>query len=337
MSNDTTYHLQMRHPTKACLEEVRIYLTVVKPAICRFFQNMNFDPEWTEKQSLNFLGIRNLNEVVTWFGPRLCAMIEPNVTRVKKDGNSYLFEISTWANENASNVPISCRHGELADLLKRFPELEICGEYVDEYGAGSVSGYAKIQEMTRLEYQIQDESNWEEEECAHYSDATKELLMKAYCGDLDLPGLRRLLKEGADVNAVWNEATFLSIMVPPCGDLAEPGAFAEAVKLILKSGWRYNPQDPHIHEALVRMADNLRGVESARPARLKMAETLLARKPAKDVDAGRLFQDGLKARDVRGLLASAFLGANFDAEAAKVSKAARAWLKRQRIWEEPEE
>lgn len=162
-----------------------------------------------------------------------------------------------------------------------------------------------------------------------YAEATKELLTAAYCGKLDLRRVRRLLKAGADVNSSWCEMTFLSIFVTPHGDLKVPGNFAKAVTLILKSGLRCNLNDPSIREALVGMAKKLRGMESTLPARLKMVETLLGRKPRKDEDADRLFQDCLKSRDVSGVLATLFLDADFAKGLVAASNKSRAWLKKQ--------
>jgi len=326
MSNDTTYRLKLRHPKKSRLEEIKTYLTVVKPELCRFVQNMKLDPRLSEQKSLNLLGIKKWSEVVTWFGS--FSSIDPKISRVRKDDDFYEFEISAWANENGANVWISGPDGELSDLIERFPNLEIGGKYFDDYGVGRVSGFEKIYIMSRLEYQM-DDSNWDSPEYSNYSMATRELLISDHGADIDLEELRRLLREGADVNAKRHGFSYISRMASNlaiCGDYVDKDNFAKCLALILKSGWRYDSQDTNTRQALVCIAQNLLHEEKAIPVRMKMVQIILGRKERKNEDAQLLFSQSINTRNVNGLLAAAFLGVDFSEEVEKQSELTQTWL-----------
>lgn len=331
MSNDTNYNLKIRLKNKAMLFDVRNFVALIKPELSKFYNGMNLNPKLSSQQMLSLLGIQKFSEIITWIGPYCDSMGGSTVGPVKKVGDVYEFEIQVWSNEGGGNVWVSGPDGELAHLLDRFPDLQIEGTFVDEYGAGSVRGYEKIHEMDRVQYLIQDESYWEDEDQG-YSVATKELIISAYCGELDLPRLRRLIKDGADVNVSLNESSLMEMLLPPNCELDDRKVFAKALALILESGWRYESLSPSMNEKLKALADELKNVQSARPVCRKMATALLGRLLWKNECASQLFQESLRARDVSGILASTFLGVDFDVELTKAPKPAQAWLKRQGMW-----
>lgn len=341
MSNDTSYTLKFRHPKKARLNEVHTYLTKIKPAICELVQKINFDEGWPEEERLKFLGIQQWSEVITWFTPDT----EVRFSSMKKSdggtGTLHVMSMEAWANENAFNVWISGLCGELNDLLVRFPDVEISGKYVDDYGVGSVQGYEKVYEMSLEEHEIallrNDVQNLEiwQGKHSHFSLATRELILCAERGILELKCLRRLIREGADVNAVYHDEPFLSHF--PIYQWETPEELGKAIDLILSAGWIYGMDTIRIRASLLEIAQQLRESDKALSVRRKAATVLLARKLGKGDAAAQLFQDSLKTRDVRGLLASAFLDADFHAEAAEASKADCKWLQQQGLWEDPEE
>lgn len=75
-------------------------------------------------------GAKSRNEIVTW------GFIFEDI---KKSKGGYRQEVSTWANQNCSNLCIDGEEGELEHLLAHFPELIIEGEYADEYEEGQIS------------------------------------------------------------------------------------------------------------------------------------------------------------------------------------------------------
>ncbi|MCF7674244.1 MAG: hypothetical protein K9M97_02780 [Akkermansiaceae bacterium] len=54
MSNDTSHLLQIRHPKKARLVQIKTYLTEIKPAIYQLVQQMKFDRRWPEDERLPY-------------------------------------------------------------------------------------------------------------------------------------------------------------------------------------------------------------------------------------------------------------------------------------------
>lgn len=124
MSNDTQYKLKFSHESFEYMGDVLKYL------------EEKFD-RWEDAKKkgqkardlLKEHGLKKANEVVSWGF---------NVERVTVC-------LSAWANENTTNLPISGENGELADLLQKFPELEIDGKYEDEYTYGSIDGADKCE------------------------------------------------------------------------------------------------------------------------------------------------------------------------------------------------
>src|SRR4051812_37622054 len=125
MSNDTDYSLRFRHKSKKYLEKVRQY-AVEKKERWDTFELTGRDMKVLMKR----VGAKKPNEVVSW-GFEFGTMV--------RDGSDYCLPATAWANENLRNIHISREEGELADLLLKFRELEIEGEFTDEYGWGSIS------------------------------------------------------------------------------------------------------------------------------------------------------------------------------------------------------
>jgi len=181
-----------------------------------------------------------------------------------------------------------------------------------------------------VEYNVRDERNWLDGECAGYSQATKELRMAAHHGELGVARLRRLIREGADMNAIWEGNDFFSSLQHSSNwarETENPERLAVRLSLILKAGWRYKPEDETMREALFRYAIKLRQEEGVRSVCHQMAEMLLSRKPRKNEDAVRLLVDSLRSRDANGLLGAMFLGADFREPPLEFSEEDQAWLR----------
>jgi hypothetical protein len=332
MGNDIYYNLEFRHPKKERLMEVHTYLTQIKPAICEMVERLrrlHFDEEWSDERQLQFFGIRKWSEVMTGFSP----YTEARFTQMeKRDGGRSRMHLLTIEAE----WEISGPDGELADLSARFPDVKIGGRFADDDGLGVVRGSERIYRMTQdqnwkniLMRDVRDPGMWQGKN-AEIPLATRELMLAAERGLLDLKRLRRIVREGADVNAVYLDEPVLSwFYINP---FEAPEELGKAVDLVLSAGWNYGAGTQSLHESLVTIAWKLSGSDKTRSVRRKMAAALLGRKPGKKEDAGHLFQESLKALDTRGLLASAFLGADLDPKTAKVPRADRAWLKRQGLW-----
>ncbi len=79
------------------------------------------------------LARKNYGAVVSWG-------FEFDEINVDEDGEVSVM-VRAWANQNVSNVYISGKEGELADLLDKFPFLDISGHFEGEYGSGEIEGY----------------------------------------------------------------------------------------------------------------------------------------------------------------------------------------------------
>jgi hypothetical protein len=201
MSNDTDYKLIFGHPKREYLEQVMNHLIEKKE---------RYEQKKSEKiplqQHLKDLGLNSPADFVSWgfsFG------------KITKAGTFQTVEATTWANENSSNVHITGEDGELASLLNVFTELDISGSYRDEYSAGSIQGYEKIQEQSREEVDA-EEAEWGSDD---YSEATKTLLNKTYHGPFGLKEARQLIEEGADLNASMNGTCFGGMLADPGWEL----------------------------------------------------------------------------------------------------------------------
>jgi hypothetical protein len=333
MGRDIYYNLEFRHPKKERLMEVHTYLTQIKPAICGMVERLrrlHFDEKWSDEEQLQFFGIKKWSEVMTLFGPYVEARYSQLETRDGGRSRMHLLTIEAeWE--------ISGPDGELADLSARFPDVKIGGRFADDDGLGVVRGSERIYRMTQdqnwkniLMRDVRDPGMWQGQN-AEIPLATREVMLAAERRLLDLKRLRRIVREGADVNAVYLDEPVLSwFYINP---FETPEKLGKAIGLVLTAGWNYGTETKSLHESLVTIARKLGGSDKTRSVRRKMAAALLGRRPGKKEDAPQLFQESLKARDTRGLLASAFLGPRLDPKTVKVSRTERAWLKQQGLSE----
>lgn len=208
MSNDTNYSLIIRHAKRKYLEHVVQYLERKKAR-----WNVAQEQGKSCDDIMAELGLSCPSEVVSWgfqFGS-----IERD-----PDSKGFMVTAESYANESMWNLTISGEEGELHDLLDKFPELDIEGTYSDDYGAGSVCGYEKIWERSEEEESART-AEWGEDGDAEYNEATKEMLLKAYTGQLSIIEARQLIQQGADVNGVINCNAFASLLVFGGGKLLE--------------------------------------------------------------------------------------------------------------------
>lgn len=126
MSNDPSFSLRFRHEKKRYLEELRQYAEQKKARWDKFNATGK-----DVKVLMKLVGAKKPNHVVSWgfeFG------------KLVKYKGGYCLLAWAWANQNSWNMHITGDDGELADLVARFPELLIEGEYESEYGyCGSLS------------------------------------------------------------------------------------------------------------------------------------------------------------------------------------------------------
>lgn len=74
------------------------------------------------------------------------------IDEVRKIGCNHSVRIYGWANENSlGNYWITGEDGEMGDLARKFPDVEIDGWYSDEYTKGSLYGGSKSQEFSHDE------------------------------------------------------------------------------------------------------------------------------------------------------------------------------------------
>ena len=239
MSNDTSYDLVFCHREKKYLQRVIEHLLEKKNRYEKRPKNIPLD------EQLRKLGLPSRADFVSWgfdFGP-----IESGRFLTRRLGfiEGYGVTATAWANENSSNVHISGEDGELASLLRTFPELDISGSYSDEYSTGSIRGHEKIQEQSREEADA-EEAEWGSDD---YSEATKTLLNKTYHGPFSLKEARELIARGADLNASMNGTPF-------GGMLADPGwELYKAIPELLEKGMEMRSIS-HLHADLARILAN---------------------------------------------------------------------------------
>ncbi len=127
MSNDTDFDLTFICPSREMLEHAITYLERKEERWNAWRQRGKGSAELMERT-----GASNAAAVVSWgfrFGD----------IEVDDDGEAAV-NAKAWANENATNIWISGEEGELADLLRQFPFLEISGRYSGEYNSGDIDG-----------------------------------------------------------------------------------------------------------------------------------------------------------------------------------------------------
>lgn len=127
MSCDTDYKLTVYSNEKAQLQELKKYCKE-KKARWDLWSNHGR----TADELLEAVGEGDYSDVVSWgyqWG------------RIKKFGNSYHMEGTSWANENCNNLHIKGADGELASIARRFPNIEWEVEFEDEYEwSGTIMG-----------------------------------------------------------------------------------------------------------------------------------------------------------------------------------------------------
>jgi hypothetical protein len=119
MSCDTDYKLTVYSENKKDLQDLKKY--------CKF-KKERWD-SWSSSgrnadELLKETGEKDYSDVVSWgyqWG------------NIRKFGESYKMEGTSWANENCSNLHIKGSNGELASIAKRFPDIEWEVEFEDEY------------------------------------------------------------------------------------------------------------------------------------------------------------------------------------------------------------
>jgi len=129
MSRDTDFNLTFVCPSQERLEELISYLDRKEARWDAWEQRGK-----SSKALLKRIGAKHYGAVVSWgfnFGE----------IQVDNDGEATV-EATAWANQNLTNVHISGEKGELADLVEKFPDVEVTGTYKNEYGdGGEISGY----------------------------------------------------------------------------------------------------------------------------------------------------------------------------------------------------
>lgn len=143
MSNDIDYKLRFFADDRDTLEQVKDYLA---QKLLRWQSR----GDKTSRDLMKEFDLEHPAEVVCWgfeFGA------------IFKTECGYGVEVTTWANENSRNVPVSGSDGELYYLLKKFPELEIDGTFQGEFYSGEVCNY----ELTDFDYSAGDSDSEEEE------------------------------------------------------------------------------------------------------------------------------------------------------------------------------
>jgi hypothetical protein len=134
MSNDTDYKINISGHSK----NIQTALEYLNEKSARWDA---FKKEHGEKSGKSYTdalecamkdaGVQDTKDFVTWGFHQ--------ESRIKYYGETAKVSLTAWANENASNRPISGELGELAQFAAAFPSLEIDAEYSDEYSSGSCS------------------------------------------------------------------------------------------------------------------------------------------------------------------------------------------------------
>ena len=127
MSNDTNFDLRFTCPSREMLEHVITYLDRKKARWDAWRKRGKGSEELLER-----IGASSFGAVVSWG-------FDFDEIETSNDGEASV-QVTTWANQNFRNVWISGDEGELADLLEKFPFLQITGSYEDEYASGEIHG-----------------------------------------------------------------------------------------------------------------------------------------------------------------------------------------------------
>ena len=200
MSNDSNYKLVFRHKKEEYLARVEAYLQAKKATWDRL--GADNSQSGTDQQSMESRlkehGLRSGPELVSWGFD-----FEP----IQQGEECFEANVTSCANENAWNVPISGDEGELRWLLDRFPELEVSGLYRDDYSSGTIDGYDKCCDLAGgstltldvAERYLANPRYVNLDECTTIEDAAAEVLSKSKCEDeLYLRGLTKLSDAAAE-------------------------------------------------------------------------------------------------------------------------------------------
>jgi len=128
MSNDTSFELRFVCPSRELLNDVLTYLRRKKERWDAWKQRGKTSSELLER-----VGAENVGAVVSWG-------FDYGEVQLDDDGEASV-DVTSWANQNLGNVHISGARGELADLIKKFPFLDISGSYESEYDSGTICGW----------------------------------------------------------------------------------------------------------------------------------------------------------------------------------------------------
>lgn len=119
MSCDTEYQIRVYSNKRKTLVELKNYLKEKKDRW----------EAWSEQGK----GSRELVELLGESSPADVVCWGYAWDKIEKVEGGYLMKGSSWANENAMNVPIRWKEGELASIAKKFPDLDWEVEYSNEY------------------------------------------------------------------------------------------------------------------------------------------------------------------------------------------------------------
>jgi len=199
MGNDITYNLNFSAAERKTLLEVKSHLAEKKDR----WENRG---RKTAEALMKETGLKHRAEVVSWgfdFG------------RIQKDDGGYSVGVSSWANENLSNVWISGEQGELHFLLQDFPDLEITGTYRGSYTSGSVHGCELCESQKLRDEEDEAKAEWGPEGDASYNDVTRRFMLRLYhFGTLAISAkvLKQALRTGLDANAWINGARLADLL-----------------------------------------------------------------------------------------------------------------------------
>lgn len=137
MSNDTYYSIRLSG-SAAQLDALLIYMDQ-KAKVWNAWKERRGDRGMVSESMLKAKGLILPAEFVSWG-------FNVKGKSVSRRGKMTVY-MDSWANENWSNVWISGKEGELHVLNRRYPDIEISVEFMDEYGKGTCSeapGFEKL-------------------------------------------------------------------------------------------------------------------------------------------------------------------------------------------------
>jgi hypothetical protein len=130
MDNGTSYELSFVCPSRELLDNVISYLRRKKDRWDAWEQRGKTFGELLER-----VGGEHAASVVS-------SGFDCGEVQVDEDGGASAV-VASWANEVLDNICISGEHGELADLVAKFPFLDISGTYDCDDAGGDICGFDK--------------------------------------------------------------------------------------------------------------------------------------------------------------------------------------------------